>query len=264
MMERGDMITMVNQTSISHRFIGNVVMIEIQGDFLNTFVIVLAPFLLLWGKKFFKPLLYIICGFFGAYAVTYLCNLLSSVGAHVPSGVVLGSQIVVGLLFGLLVSKFISIGVIVLGGTSVMMGINILFNLIVASAGISYVHLNIVHGVVMLIGFLAGAWLGTFIFEGLVVPAITSILGGFAFVSGVDYWVWRSGKTSYNSLVLTVFFETGQTALFSAELACYLLLVLWCLLAAAGFGIQTKLIKHDDSHHHESHNKRHSSHQEEA
>ncbi len=212
----------------------------------NTLLMVAAPIPLFYGKKLFKPFLYLMSFFFGVFCATYVFNVIISAGVNVAQGTILGTQIAVGVVFAILAVKFFYLGVFILGGVSGITVVNIIFNIISQSASFSSTsNLKVVHGVMMILGFLFGGYFAKFLLEGILVPAVTSIFGGHMFVAGLNYWLYTSDVLKYDTFGSSQFYSNNVERMICPENGCYALVAVWIILSVSGFFVQTRLIKYD-------------------
>ena len=151
------------------------------------------------------------------------------------------------MLFAILAVKFFYLGVFIFGGIAGITAVNVLTNIIAQSASFSSSsNLDVVHGVVLILGFLLGGYFAKFLLEGILVPVISSIFGGHMFVAGLNYWLYTADVLKYDTFGSSEFYSNNAERMICPENGCYALVAVWIILSVSGFFVQTRLIKYDD------------------
>jgi len=215
-------------------------------DVLSMIMLLASPVFCFLGIRFVYPVLGLLGMSAGGYGMYLLLNLIK-----VYSGLVIAQNyqiiaiLIAGVVAGVILVKMTRVGIFVLGGAGMLFAGNAAFNFAV-STWITTPPANIdtYHIVVMVLSAIIGGILAIYFIERVVVRILSAFVGGYMFVGAFDYGLGRAKAVTVTPLSPTIFL-TGDPGTFacSAQVHCYVLVVVWLLMFFAGVWVQFKFYK---------------------
>jgi len=215
-------------------------------DVLAMIMLLTSPVFTFFGIRFVYPVLGLMGLSAGGYGMYLLLNIIKSyTGLVIAQNYQIIAILIAGVVASVILVKMTRVGIFVLGGAGMLFAGNAAFNFAV-STWMTTIPANIetYHIAVMVISALIGGILAIYFVEKVVVRILSAFVGGYMFVGSFDYGLGRAKAVAVTPLAPTVFL-TGDPGTFacSAQVHCYVLIVVWLLLFFAGVWVQFKFYK---------------------
>jgi len=215
-------------------------------DVLSMIMLLASPVFAFLGIRFVYPVLGLLGMSAGGYGMFLLLNLIKAYsGLVIAQNYQIIAILVAGVVAGVILVKMTRVGIFVLGGAGMLFAGNAAFNFAV-STWITTPPANIdtYHIVVMVLSAIIGGILAIYFIERVVVRILSAFVGGYMFVGAFDYGLGRAKAVTVTPLAPTIFL-TGDPGTFacSAQVHCYVLVVVWLLMFFAGVWVQFKFYK---------------------
>eukprot|EP00475_Leptophrys_vorax_P010122 TRINITY_DN167_c0_g1_i1.p1 TRINITY_DN167_c0_g1~~TRINITY_DN167_c0_g1_i1.p1 ORF type:complete len:275 (+),score=80.44 TRINITY_DN167_c0_g1_i1:118-942(+) len=215
-------------------------------DVLALIMLLASPVFTFLGIRFVYPVLGLLGLSAGGYGMFLLLNIIKGyTGWVIQPNYEIAAVLISGVVAGVILVKLTRAGIFVLGGAGMLFAGNAAFNFAVSTWITSPVaNLETYHIVVMVISAIVGGILAIYFVEKVVVRILSAFVGGYMFVGAFDYGLGRAHAVTITPLAPTIFLQ-GNPGTFacSAQVHCYVLIVVWLLLFFAGVWVQFKFYK---------------------
>jgi hypothetical protein len=215
-------------------------------DVLAMIMLVASPVFTFLGIRFVYPVLGLLGLSAGGYGMYLLLNIAKGLlHLDIAQNYQIAAVLIAGVVAAVILVKMTRVGIFVLGGAGMLFAGNAAFNFAVSTwLTTPPANIETIHIVVMVLSALIGGILGIYFIERVVVRILSAFVGGYMFVGAFDYGLGRAKVVTVTPLAPTVFM-TGDPGTFacSAQVHCYVLVVVWLLLFFAGVWVQFKFYK---------------------
>jgi hypothetical protein len=215
-------------------------------DILAIVMLAASPVFTFLGIRFVYPvlgLLGIISGGYGMYML--LAIIKGYTGWYIAPNYQIAAVLVAGVVIAVVLVKLTKAGIFILGAAGMLFAGNAAFNFAISSWVTSPpANIETIHIIVMVVCALIGGICAIYLVEKVVIRILSSFVGGYLFVGAFDYGLGRAKAVSFTPLAPTIFLN-GDPGTFacSAQVHCYVLIVVWLLLFLAGVWVQFKFYK---------------------
>jgi len=215
-------------------------------DVLAMIMMLTSPVFTFLGIRFVYPVLGLMGLSAGGYGMYLLLNLVRTyTGFVIAQNYQIVAILIAGVVASIILVKMTRVGIFVLGGAGMLFAGNAAFNFAVSTWITTPVaNIETYHIVVMVLSAIIGGILAIYFIERVVVRILSAFVGGYMFVGSFDYGLGRAKAVTITPLAPTIFL-TGDPGTFacSAQVHCYVLVVVWLLLFFSGVWVQFKFYK---------------------
>jgi len=215
-------------------------------DVLAMIMLLTSPVFTFLGIRFVYPVLGLMGLTAGGYGMYLLLNLVKAyTGFVIAQNYQIVAILIAGVVASIILVKMTRVGIFVLGGAGMLFAGNAAFNFAVSTWITTPVaNIETYHIIVMVLSAIIGGILAIYFIERVVVRILSAFVGGYMFVGAFDYGLGRSKAVTVTPLAPSIFL-TGDPGTFacSAQVHCYVLVVVWLLLFFSGVWVQFKFYK---------------------